>query len=75
MHRWPGITTFGYDFADMHGHRQPAWESYKGYLDFLKHTQYVLQSGIAKVDVAIYRKDYDITFQAIKTLDVAFLPI
>ncbi|KAJ7929193.1 hypothetical protein B0H13DRAFT_1703246 [Mycena leptocephala] len=60
---WPGITTFGYDFADMHGHRQPAWESYKGYLDFLKHTQYVLQSGIAKVDVAIYRKDYDITFQ------------
>ncbi|KAJ6500535.1 hypothetical protein C8R45DRAFT_72631 [Mycena sanguinolenta] len=58
---WPGITTFGFDFADMHGPRMPAWDAYKEYLDFLKRTQYVLQSGIAKVDVAIYRKDYDIT--------------
>ncbi|KAF7359295.1 Secreted protein [Mycena sanguinolenta] len=57
---WPGITTFGFRFADMHGPRMPAWDSYKEYLDFLKRTQYVLQSGIAKVDVAIYRKDYDI---------------
>ncbi|KAJ6518792.1 hypothetical protein C8R45DRAFT_5162 [Mycena sanguinolenta] len=58
---WPGITTFGFNFADMHGPRMPAWDAYKEYLDFLKRTQYVLQSGIAKVDVAIYRKDYDIT--------------
>ncbi|KAJ7093214.1 hypothetical protein C8R44DRAFT_890978 [Mycena epipterygia] len=57
---WPGIVTFGYDFADMHGPRMPAWDSYKEYLDFLKHTQYVLQSGTPKVDVAIYRKDYNI---------------
>ncbi|KAJ6488564.1 hypothetical protein C8R47DRAFT_484312 [Mycena vitilis] len=57
---WPGLVTFGYDFADMHGPRMPAWDSYKEYLDFLKHTQYVLQSGVAKVDIAIYRKDYDI---------------
>ncbi|KAF8130454.1 hypothetical protein K438DRAFT_1886550 [Mycena galopus ATCC 62051] len=58
---WPGITTFGYDFADMHGPRMPAWDSYKEYLDFLKRTQYVLRSGVAKVDVSVYRKDYDIT--------------
>ncbi|KAJ7349125.1 hypothetical protein DFH08DRAFT_864493 [Mycena albidolilacea] len=58
---WPGIVTFGYRFADMHGPRMPAWDYYKEYLDFLKRTQYTLQSGIAKVDVAIYRKDYDIT--------------
>ncbi|KAF7359301.1 Secreted protein [Mycena sanguinolenta] len=57
---WPGITTFGFNFADMHGPRMPAWSSYKEYLDFLKRTQYVLQSGIAKVDVGIYRKDYNI---------------
>ncbi|KAJ7109067.1 hypothetical protein C8R43DRAFT_962640 [Mycena crocata] len=50
-----------YRFADMHGPRMPAWDAYKGYLDFLKQTQYVLQSGTPKVDVAIYRKDYDIT--------------
>ncbi|KAJ7736525.1 hypothetical protein B0H14DRAFT_2638956 [Mycena olivaceomarginata] len=41
--------------------RMPAWDYYKEYLDFLKRTQYTLQSGVAKVDVAIYRKDYDIT--------------
>ncbi|KAJ7288120.1 hypothetical protein C8J57DRAFT_1494444 [Mycena rebaudengoi] len=58
---WPGITTFGYRFADMHGPRMPAWDSYKEYFDFLKQTQYVLQSGTPKVDIAIYRKDYDIT--------------
>ncbi|KAF7353633.1 Secreted protein [Mycena venus] len=58
---WPGITTFGYRFADMHGPRMPGWDSYKEYLDFLKRTQYVLQSGVAKVDIGIYRKDYDIT--------------
>ncbi|KAJ7837087.1 hypothetical protein B0H14DRAFT_2589426 [Mycena olivaceomarginata] len=44
-----------------HSPRMPAWDYYKEYLDFLKRTQYTLQSGVAKVDVAIYRKDYDIT--------------
>ncbi|KAJ6547037.1 hypothetical protein B0H19DRAFT_1163612 [Mycena capillaripes] len=58
---WPGLVTFGYRFADMHGPRMPGWDHYKEYLDFLAHTQYALQSGVAKVDVAIYRKDYDIT--------------
>jgi len=58
---WPGFTTFDYNFAEMHGPRNPGWDHYKEYLDFLKHTQYALQSGIAKVDVAIYRKAYDVT--------------
>lgn len=52
----------------------PGWDSYKEYLDFLKHTQYVLQSGIAKVDVAIYRKDYDIT-GSVSPLFTALLPL
>ncbi|KAJ7454766.1 hypothetical protein FB451DRAFT_1279269 [Mycena latifolia] len=73
---WPGIVTFGYDFADMHGPRMPGWDSYKEYLDFLKHTQYVLQSGVPKVDVAIYRKDYDITgsppFQGTSLVDAGY---
>ncbi|KAJ7231473.1 hypothetical protein B0H12DRAFT_1146523 [Mycena haematopus] len=58
---WPGFTTFDYNFAEMHGPRNPAWQHYKEYLDFLKHTQYALRSGVAKVDVAIYRKAYDVT--------------
>ncbi|KAF5392033.1 hypothetical protein D9757_003216 [Collybiopsis confluens] len=57
---WPGITTFGYNFADMHGPRMPAWNHYKGYLDYLARTQYALQAGVAKVDLAVYRKGYDI---------------
>ncbi|KAJ7184135.1 hypothetical protein C8R46DRAFT_1343283 [Mycena filopes] len=57
---WPGLTTFGYLFSEMHSPHMPAWGSYKGYLDFLKHTQYVLRSGTPKVDVAIYRKDYNL---------------
>ncbi|KAF9266136.1 hypothetical protein L218DRAFT_1075129 [Marasmius fiardii PR-910] len=55
---WPGLTTFGYGFSEMHGPRQPAWEHYKEYLDFLARTQYVLQAGAAKMDVAIYRAEY-----------------
>ncbi|KAK7029411.1 hypothetical protein VNI00_014665 [Paramarasmius palmivorus] len=55
---WPGITTFAYNYAEMHGPRNPAWEHYKEYLGFVARNQYILQSGIAKVDVAIYRKDY-----------------
>ncbi|KAJ3800757.1 hypothetical protein GGU11DRAFT_771943 [Lentinula aff. detonsa] len=59
---WPGITTFGYNFADMHGPRMPAWDHYKEYLDYLARTQYALQAGVAKVDLGIYRKGYNIDF-------------
>ncbi|KAJ7771852.1 hypothetical protein B0H16DRAFT_1715051 [Mycena metata] len=45
---WPGLTTFGYVFSEMHGPRMPAWDAYKGYMDFLKHTQYVLRTGTPK---------------------------
>ncbi|KAJ3756701.1 hypothetical protein EV360DRAFT_84703 [Lentinula raphanica] len=57
---WPGITTFGYDVGDMHGPRMPAWDHYKEYLDYLARTQYALQAGVAKVDIGIYRKGYNI---------------
>ncbi|KAJ4474499.1 hypothetical protein J3R30DRAFT_3295777 [Lentinula aciculospora] len=57
---WPGITTFGYNFADMHGPRMPAWDHYKEYLDYLARIQYTLQAGVAKVDLGIYRKGYNI---------------
>uniref|UniRef100_A0A0W0ETP8 Secreted protein n=2 Tax=Moniliophthora roreri TaxID=221103 RepID=A0A0W0ETP8_MONRR len=56
---WPGFCTFAYLFADMHGPKMPGWTHYKGYLDFLARNQYILQSGVPKVDVALYRKGYD----------------
>ncbi|KAJ6547208.1 hypothetical protein B0H19DRAFT_257895 [Mycena capillaripes] len=57
---WPGFTTFSYNFAEMHGPRNPAWGHYKEYMDMLARTQYALQAGVAKVDIAIYRKDYNV---------------
>ncbi|KAL0565735.1 hypothetical protein V5O48_016289 [Marasmius crinis-equi] len=58
---WPGIYTFPYLFSEMHGPRNPAWDHYAGYMAFLSRNQYILQTGIPKVDVALYRKGYDFT--------------
>ncbi|KAJ8082407.1 hypothetical protein PM082_008262 [Marasmius tenuissimus] len=58
---WPGLCTFSYDFADMHGPRMPAWNHYDGYMSYLARHQYILQSGVPKVDVALYRRAYNLT--------------
>ncbi|KAG7095059.1 hypothetical protein E1B28_005849 [Marasmius oreades] len=58
---WPGICTFAYNFAEMHGPRMPAWDHYGEYMSFLARNQYILQSGVPKVDVALYRRAYDAT--------------
>lgn len=42
----------------------PAWDHYAGYISYLARNQYILQSGIPKVDVALYRKAYDFTRDA-----------
>lgn len=53
---WPGFTTFGYRFSNMHGPRQPSWEYYDDYMNWIARTQYVAQSGIPKVDLAFWLK-------------------
>jgi len=53
---WPGFTTFTYRFSNMHGPRQPAWEYYDDYMNWIARTQYVAQSGIPKVDLAFWLK-------------------
>ncbi|KAF9261145.1 hypothetical protein L218DRAFT_906058 [Marasmius fiardii PR-910] len=58
---WPGLCTFAYNFAEMHGPRMPAWDHYEGYMSFLARNQYILQTGVPKVDVALYRRAYDAT--------------
>ncbi|KAK1227080.1 hypothetical protein PQX77_009913 [Marasmius sp. AFHP31] len=58
---WPGLCTFSYNFADMHGPRMPAWNHYDAYMSYLARNQYILQSGVPKVDVALYRRAYDFT--------------
>lgn len=40
----------------MLGRHQPAWDALRGPLDYLARTMYVLQQGVAKMDVAFYQK-------------------
>ncbi|KAK4539121.1 hypothetical protein LTR36_001465 [Oleoguttula mirabilis] len=53
---WPGFSTFTYRFSNMHGPRQPAWEYYDDYMNWIARTQYVAQSGIPKIDLAFWLK-------------------
>lgn len=51
---WPGTTIFAYRFTEMWGPRQPAWKLISPFLDYISRNQFVLQSGIPKVDLAFY---------------------
>lgn len=51
---WPGYTGFFYKFTDMWNQIQPAWQHLKDVFDFMGRTQWVLQQGTAKVDLALY---------------------
>jgi len=53
---WPGFSTFTYRFASMHGPRQPAWEYYDDYMNWIARTQYIIQSGIPKIDLVFWLK-------------------
>ncbi|KAJ4296362.1 hypothetical protein N0V90_006407 [Kalmusia sp. IMI 367209] len=54
---YPGFTTFGYTFGGQHSHHQPAWNlGYKAMLKWLSRAQYVLQSGVPKVDLVFWNK-------------------
>ncbi|KAF2773389.1 hypothetical protein EJ03DRAFT_347900 [Teratosphaeria nubilosa] len=53
---WPGFTTFTYRFSGMRGPRQPDWEYYQDYVDWIARMQFVAQSGVPKVDLAFWLK-------------------
>ncbi|KAF2205690.1 hypothetical protein GQ43DRAFT_477176 [Delitschia confertaspora ATCC 74209] len=53
---WPTWTTFNYQYSGMHGPHEPAWEFYKDHLDFVARNNWVFQSGIPRLDIAIYQK-------------------
>lgn len=56
---WPGFTTFTYMFSEMHGSRQPGFEFYNEWLDWMARTQFVAQTGVPKLDVAFWLKSTD----------------
>lgn len=51
---WPGTTIFAYRFTEMWGPRQPEWKLISPFLDYISRNQFVLQSGVPKVDLAFY---------------------
>lgn len=62
---WPGFTTFMYEFSAMHGPRQPAFAFYSDFLSWVSRNQFILQTGIPKVDVAFWSKST--TYKSIST--------
>lgn len=55
---WPGLTTFEWTYSGMWGPRQPAWAHVREMADWIARTQLILQSGVPRVDVGIYRHKY-----------------
>lgn len=55
---WPGLTTFEWTYSGMWGPRQPAWAYVREMADWIARTQLILQSGVPRVDVGIYRHKY-----------------
>jgi hypothetical protein len=54
---WPGYTAFSYLFSDSYSNKQPVWDhGLSEALDYFARTQFVLQKGVPKIDVAIYTK-------------------
>ncbi|RAK79989.1 uncharacterized protein BO72DRAFT_525668 [Aspergillus fijiensis CBS 313.89] len=67
---WPGFTTFAYLFSEMHGPRQPAFEFYSDWVDYVARNQWVAQIGIPKVDLAFWAKNTT-GYESISTLYAA----
>ena len=56
--QWPGLTTFEWSFSEMWGPRQPSWAYVREMGDWIARTQLILQTGVPRVDVGIYRHKY-----------------
>lgn len=63
---WPGHVPFNYLFSEPWSPREPVWEyGFEETLNYLARVQYVQQSGVPKVDVAIYNKESATTIRTV----------
>ncbi|KAF2645734.1 secreted protein [Massarina eburnea CBS 473.64] len=53
---WPTWSTFTYQYSAMHGPHEPAWDFYRDQIDFVARNNWVFQSGVPKMDIAIWQK-------------------
>ena len=63
---WPGYHAFGTMFTDPWEDRQPVWQDVRIMTDYLSRTEMILQTGKAKLDVAVYRDLKYVKFPHIK---------
>lgn len=56
---WPVFTTFDFQFSEMHGRHQPAWDFYSDFMNWTARTQYIAQTGTPKIDLAFWLKSTD----------------
>lgn len=59
MFKWPGLSLMGSRFSNEWGGRQPNSLHARALTDYIARTQYLLQLGKPKVDLAIYRYHID----------------
>lgn len=53
--QWPGWHAFQNAFADPWGDRQPYWSEVGKFAAYIARTQTVLQRGVPKLDIAVYK--------------------
>lgn len=57
--QWPGYHAFGTGTSGPWSSRMPSWENVNDITGYINRTQYVLQQGVQKTDIAIYRQEYN----------------
>ncbi|WP_069987409.1 glycosyl hydrolase [Massilioclostridium coli] len=62
--QWPGFHAFGSDIPGPFSSRMPEWEHINDITGYIDRTQYVLQQGVQKTDVAIYQPTYNASYGA-----------
>lgn len=63
---WPGHVAFNYLFSEPWSPREPVWaHGFQDFLNYLGRVQYLQQSGVPKVDVAIYNKESSTTIRTV----------
>lgn len=56
---WPGYEGFGRTSYSNNWNRMPSWEHISDYIEYVSRMNYVLQQGVADVDIAVYRNEYN----------------
>ncbi|MBD7971212.1 glycosyl hydrolase [Paenibacillus gallinarum] len=56
---WPGLSLMGTAYSNEWGNRQPIFEHSRMMTDYISRLQFILRQGRPRVDLAIYRHEYD----------------